>query len=188
MKLSIIIPYYKTYELTKRLLEVLKPQLNDNIEVLVVNNSDNTSFNDKYIKTLYCESNGTASRPRNVGLDNAKGEYIVFIDSDDLISNDYIEKIINKTKTSNFNYCFFSWQFMNSGNKIIIKDTPPQWNCSIWNCIYKRDAIGNTRFNETMRIAEDYEFNLKVRKGKKENIEDILYFYNEGRNGSITNG
>ena len=102
MKLSIIIPYYKTYELTKRLLEVLKPQLNDNIEVLVVNNSDNTSFNDKYIKTLYCESNGTASRPRNVGLDNANGKFITFIDSDDLISGNYIEKILTKLKDNEF--------------------------------------------------------------------------------------
>ncbi|HHX71276.1 MAG TPA: glycosyltransferase family 2 protein [Gallicola sp.] len=188
MKLSIIIPYYKTYELTKRLLEVLKPQLNEETEVLIVNNSDGTNFNDNHIKTLYCESNGTASRPRNVGLDNAKGEYIVFIDSDDLVSKDYIEKILNKIDSSNFSYCFFSWQFLNCKHKIIIEDYPPQWNCSVWNCIYKRETIGDNRFNETMRIAEDYDFNVRVRKGKKANIEQVLYFYNDSRKGSIMNG
>ena len=189
MKLSIIIPYYKTYELTKRLLEVLKPQLNDNIEVLVVNNSDNTSFNDKYIKTLYCESNGTASRPRNVGLDNANGKFITFIDSDDLISDNYIEKILTKIKDNDFDYCFFSWKFIGQKHdEVIITDYPPQWNCSVWNCIYKRETIGDNRFNETMRIAEDYDFNVRVRKGKKANIEQVLYFYNDSRKGSITNG
>jgi glycosyltransferase involved in cell wall biosynthesis len=188
MKLSIIIPYYKTLELTKKLLNVLKPQLSDEVEVLIVNNSDSDNFDDYQTKTLYCESNGTASRPRNIGLDNAKGKYITFIDSDDLVSEDYIKKILHKINTSNFDYCFFSWKFLKSDEKIIIKDTPPQWNCCVWNCIYKREAIGDIRFNETMKIAEDYDFNSKVRKGKKENIEDILYFYNEGRVGSIMTG
>lgn len=188
MKLSIIIPYYKAYELIQRLLEVLKPQLNDNTEVLIINNSDNINFNDKYIKTLYCSSNGTASKPRNIGLDYAKGEKIVFIDNDDLISVDYIEKILNKINNSYFNYCFFSWQFLNCGHKVIIEDYPPITNCCVWNCIYDRKTIGNIRFDESLKIGEDYDFNMKVRNGKKENIKDILYFYNEGRKGSLMKG
>ena len=112
----------------------------------------------------------------------------VFIDSDDIISDDYVTKIIKKIDSEEFDYCLFSWQFLNSKEKVIIEDNPPKWNCSIWNCIYKRDLIGTERFNETMRIAEDHDFNLRVRKGKKANIEDILYFYNEGRKGSLMNG
>ena len=50
------------------------------------------------MRTIFIESNGTASKPRNIGLDNAKGKYIAFIDSDDLISEDYIAKILNKIK------------------------------------------------------------------------------------------
>ena len=36
-----------------------------------------------------------------------------------------------------------------------------------------------------MKIAEDYDFNARVRKGKKENIIDILYFYNDNRKDSL---
>jgi len=193
MKLSIIIPYHATLELTHRLLNVLLPQLTDECELCIVDDDVNTVELDEYadnnVKIIHHKENsGCAGKPRNTGIDNTIGKYIVFIDSDDMISQNYIEKILNKINTSNFDHCFFSWKFLNSGEKIIIKDTPPQWNCCVWNCIYKREAIGDIRFNETMKIAEDYDFNSKVRKGKKENIEDILYFYNEGRVGSIMTG
>ena len=48
----------------------------------------------------------------------------------------------------------------------------------MWNCIYKRETIGNTRFDPKMNINEDGTFNELVRKGKKSNIKDILYYYN----------
>ena len=109
---------------------------------------------------------------------------IVFVDSDDLVSLDYIEKILNKIKTSNFDYCFYSWE--SSNGKRIIKDTPETWNTCVWNCIYKKELIGNTRFNPNINVGEDEVFNKEVRKGVKENIEDVLYFYNWGRPESLT--
>ena len=190
MKLSIITPYYKTLKETQRLAGMLEAQLNNQVEWIIVDDGCNELELDKLkAKVIHLDTNsGGASKPRNTGLDVAKGEYITFIDSDDIISDDYIEKILHKIETSEFDYCLFSWQFLNSGVKIIIKDLPPSTNCSIWNCIYKRDLIGNVRFDENLRFAEDYKFNQEVRKGKKENIIDILYFYNEGRVGSITTG
>lgn len=186
MKLSIIIPYHNTYELTKKLLSVLVPQLTEETEVIIINDCDDIDFNSSDMRTIFIESNGTASKPRNIGIDNTKGQYITFIDSDDLISEDYIAKILNKINTSEFDYCFFSWKYNGiRKDEVIINDNPPIWNCSVWNCIYKRDAIGNERFNEEMKVAEDYDFNLRVRKGKKENITDILYFYNDNRKDSL---
>lgn len=184
IKLSVIIPYYNTLELTKLLLSKLIPQLTDEVEVIVINNYDDTIF--RNVLTLFCESNGTAGKPRNIGLNNAKGEYFTFIDSDDLIADNYIETILNKINTSQFDYCLFSWKYINKLNsEIIIKDDAELWNCSVWNCIYKNT---NERFDETTKIAEDYDFNLRTRIGKKENIESILYYYNFGRIGSLTDG
>lgn len=194
MKLSVIIPYHNTLELTKELLNVLIPQLTNECELIIVDDDVNTVELDKYIsnnvKVIHHDINsGCAGKPRNTGLDNAIGEYITFIDSDDLISGNYIEKILTKIKDNDFNFCFFSWKFIGQNHdEVIITDYPPQWNCSVWNCIYKRETIGDNRFNETMRIAEDYDFNVRVRKGKKANIEQVLYFYNDSRKGSITNG
>ena len=113
MKLSIIVPYHNTLELTKKLLEVLIPQLTSECELIIIDDDVSTYELDKYkkdnIKVIHHEQNsGGASKPRNTGLDNATGEYITFIDSDDLVSNDYVEKILNKIKSDNFDYCFFS--------------------------------------------------------------------------------
>lgn len=174
IKLSIIIPYYDRYKYIKRLLEVLEPQLTNETELIIVDDCSPIPLDYPCIRLN--ENSGGASIPRNVGLDRAKGKYIAFIDSDDLISNDYISTILEKIKEE-WDYCFISWK--TSANTIIIKDNPPNWNCCVWNCIYKKEIIGNERFNPNLRIAEDYDFNIRVRKGKKANIEKVLYYYNE---------
>lgn len=174
IKLSIIIPYYDRPKYIKRLLEVLEPQLTNETELIIVDDCSPISLDYPCIRLN--ENSGGASIPRNVGLDKAKGKYIAFIDSDDSVSDDYIETILNKTKEE-WDYCFISWK--TSSNTIIIKDNPPNWNCCVWNCIYKKEIIGNERFNPNLRIAEDYDFNIRVRKGKKANIEKVLYYYNE---------
>lgn len=174
IKLSIIIPYYDRPKYIKRLLEVLEPQLTNETELIIVDDCSPIPLDYSCIRLN--ENSGGASIPRNVGLDRAKGKYIAFIDSDDLISNDYISTILEKIKEE-WDYCFISWK--TSTNTIIIKDNPPNWNCCVWNCIYKKEIIGNERFNPNLRIAEDYDFNIRVRKGKKANIEKVLYYYNE---------
>ena len=174
IKLSIIIPYYNRPKYIKSLLEVLEPQLTNETELIIVDDCSPIPLDYSCIRLN--ENSGGASIPRNVGLDKAKGKYIAFIDSDDLVSNDYISTILEKTKEE-WDYCFISWK--TSNNTIIIKDNPPNWNCCVWNCIYKKEIIGNERFNPNLRIAEDYDFNIRVRKGKKENIEKVLYYYND---------
>lgn len=180
IKLSIIIPYYNRPEQIHNLLGVLFPQLTDEVEVIIVDDCSTTPLlvldKDSHVKVIRLEENsGGASVPRNIGIDKSIGQFITFIDSDDLVKNNYIEKIINKIDTSDFDYCYFSWE--SKANKVIIHDNPPTWNCCVWNCIYKKDLIGNERFNPDLKIAEDYDFNKRVRKGKKENIKDILYYY-----------
>lgn len=175
--LSIIIPTYNRNEYIVKLLDNLHSQMQNNVEVIVVDDHSDIPLEKSWFKYIYLDNNsGGASIPRNVGLDRAKGKYIAFIDSDDSVSDDYIETILNKTKEE-WDYCFISWK--TSSNTIIIKDNPPNWNCCVWNCIYKKEIIGNERFNPNLRIAEDYDFNIRVRKGKKANIEKVLYYYNE---------
>ena len=178
--ISVIIPTYNRNEKLLKLLQCLQNQMQDNVEVIVVDDHSDNELKlefPEWLKYIRLEENsGGASVPRNIGLDNAKGKYIVFIDSDDLVSDDYIQTILNKTKEE-WDYCFISWK--TSTNTIIIKDNPPNWNCCVWNCIYKKEIIGNERFNPNLRIAEDYDFNIRVRKGKKANIEKVLYYYND---------
>ena len=188
IKLSIITPYYNTLIYTQRLANILSPQLTDEVEWIIVDDGTNDYELDQInAKVVHLKENsGNASRPRNVGIDIAQGEYITFIDSDDQVTSDYIEKIMNKINSEDFDYCYISWKTNDS--IYIIKDEPPEWNHCVWNCIYKKDLIGNERFNENYNLDEDGDFNIRVRKGKKANIEDVLYIYSwKERDDCISN-
>ena len=179
MKLSIIIPYYKTLNLTMKLLDVLTPQLTEETEVILVDDGTNEVELDVYksnrVHIIHSEVNSKGcATPRNIGIDNSKGKFIGFIDSDDMVTNNYIDKIIEKINNSEFDYCLFSWKFNGiRKDEVIIEDNPPSWNKSVWNCIYKRELIGDKRFNPK-ELYEDADFNIRVRKGKKENIKDKI--------------
>ena len=182
IKLSIITPYYNTLEYTKRLAEMLEPQLTDEIEWIIIDDGCHEQILDVLNATIIHlpKNSGGASIPRNYGLDIAKGKYITFIDSDDRISKDYIQTILDKINNDTFDYCYFNW--CSHAFTIIIEDEPPEWNCSVWNCIYKRKTIGKNRFNPELVIGEDYDFNIRVRKGVRSNINKMLYFYSDTPN------
>ena len=189
-KLSIIIPYYDTYEYTRNLLVMLKYQITDDIEVIVVDDGCDEKeldrFNSNNIKIEHLINNsGGASVPRNYGIDMANGEYIIFIDSDDMISDNYIHKIL-RAMESKPDIIFLSWQ--SRVQKVIMNIQPPKWNCAVWCRVYKRDIIGNIRFDEELRVAEDWKFNQQIKWKTKVCIKDIIYYYNNGRKGSILNG
>src|SRR5574344_228131 len=187
IKLSLITPYYKTLELTKELAKVLEPQLTSECEWIIIDDGCNEKELDSLKAKVIHQNNGGVSSARNKGLDIAKGKYITFIDSDDMIKSNYIEIILNKINEEQFDYCFFSWEATgrNKG-QYIIKNEPEKWNTSVWDCIYSKKAIGNNRFPEDKQIGEEIEFNKKVRIGKKANILDILYIYQSGREDSLT--
>ena len=189
IKLSIVIPYYKTYDETIKLLDILIPQLTREVEVFLIDDGCHETRLEKYedeISITHLKENHGLSYARNVGIEKAKGEYLVFIDSDDCISKDYIETIIDKINTCDFDYCYFSWEMINQKWVIEIKDNPPDWNWAVWNAVYKRDYV--EPFDENIRFQEDIPWQniMRAKNGKKEIIDKILYYYNDGRPGSLT--
>ena len=187
MKLSIITPYYNTLEYTKRLAEVLEPQLNEDIEWIIVDDGCNEKELDKLkARVIHLEKNsGGASKPRNIGIDNAKGKYIGFIDSDDMVTEDYIQEIL-KSINQNKDIIYLSWY--GYGRNHIMEIKPRKWNCAVWCRVYKKEIIGNVRFDEKLRIAEDYIFNSMIKPKSSCCVKKIIYQYNNGRKGSILNG
>ena len=185
IKLSLIIPYYNTYDYTIKLLKELRIQKTNEVEIILIDDGCNETKLDEIKATVIHlkENSGGASVPRNKGLDYATGEYIAFIDSDDLVSNNYVRTILDKTK-EDWDYCYMSWKSRQL--EVLITKEPPSWNCCIWNCIYKRKLIGKERFDPKLKMAEDYDFNKRVRKGKRGNIKEILYFYNIDKQNSLS--
>lgn len=191
--LSIIIPFYNTEPYINELLQVLDKQMTDDVEVIVVDDGSKIPFETNYKwATVIRQDNGGASAARNTGLDNATGEYICFIDSDDLVVDDYISTILDKIKSEHFDYCYMSWKTF-GGWKCDIKlksvdDKFPPFNLCVWNRIYKRDMIGDIRFNTKKAIAEDAEFIRDINEDghKKSFISNYMYYYRSDTPNSLT--
>lgn len=186
MKLSIITPYYKTYEYTKKLAESLEPQLNDEVEWIIVDDGCNERRLDSIkAKVVHLATNsGNASVPRNLGLFYAKGDYIAFIDSDDDVTPNYIEKIFEKIEEG-FDYCYISWVATN-GARIIIEKDPPEWNNSVWKCVYKREIVEGHNFDPNINYGEDKNFNASLPPGKTTSILEPIYIYTTNRDNSLS--
>lgn len=100
MLFSIIIPIYNVEKYLRRCIESVVLQNYSDFEVLLINDGspDNSEkiceeyFYDDRIKYIK-KDNGGLSSARNMGLDYAQGKYILFLDSDDYIANDCLEKI-----------------------------------------------------------------------------------------------
>jgi glycosyltransferase involved in cell wall biosynthesis len=101
---SVIIPTYNRNALIKEAVESVLAQTLGDLEVLVVDDgsTDNTrkvidAITDKRVKSFFKE-NGGVSSAKNIGLKNATGEYIAFLDSDDLWNPDYLDTMISALK------------------------------------------------------------------------------------------
>ena len=193
--LSLIIPTYNNEPYIDELLKRLCPQLTDEVELIVVDDCSKFPFLPPFpgIKVIRREKNGGVSAARNTGLDAATGEYVAFIDADDLVAENYTETILNKIKTENFDYCYLSWKCFGAGWKCDIKlntidDKFPPYNMCVWNRVYRRDMIGDVRFNEQKAIAEDAQFIREVKeKGRKKAfVGEFMYFYRTGHSGNLT--
>ena len=185
MKLTIIIPYYNVLDHIKRLFTVLEPQLDDEVEVIIVDDGCNEKELDSLkARVIHLETNsGGAGKPRNVGIENAKGKYIAFIDADDMVTADYISEIKKKIKEDK-DIIYLSW--VSNKHDVVVTDKPPMWNPTVWSKVYKRELIGDTRFEEVINYAEDKKFNDMIKPKTSSFVDKQVYVYNNDREGSLS--
>lgn len=104
-KVSIIVPIYNAEKFIKKCIESILNQSYKNLELILVNDGskDNSSKiinqykNNKRVN-IFTQKNHGAAYTRNFGLKQATGKYVTFIDSDDFIDKDYIEKYVKSFK------------------------------------------------------------------------------------------
>ena len=155
--LSIIIPIYNCEKyLSKCIDSILDNKTKYNYEIICVNDGSTDkslsiieAYNNDKIK-IFNKSNGGAAAARNTGLDNASGKYVAFIDSDDYVSNNFIDKLLDiaYNNKSDIVKCGFYKVYnkkLEKHNGIII-NTKEGLNEEIlkidgflWMCIIKRD-------------------------------------------------
>lgn len=205
--LSIIIPAYNTQRYLCKLITHLSYQLKrlsnpEEVEIMIIDGSDEdyteyyTENYKSYPIIYYKKINDTAAASRNYGIDHTTGKYIVFVDSDDQVSDNFLSAILNKIKSSKgFDCCYYSWRIVGRCREThIIKDIPSKWNWCLWTRVWSREYIGNVRFPENMNVAEDEKFIKEVCGGDNhdpncnyENIEEVLYMYCICRDDNLCN-
>lgn len=195
MDLDIIIPAYNAHETIERTIESIVNQKNaDGYKVYVVNDcSDNDYSNiiNRYsnvinIAEIKTEINGGPGLTRNYGLDNSKGKYVMFIDSDDyLYDNNSLKKLYDAiTENESVDMVISSFIYERDGQRIVKKENP------VWlhGKVYKRSFLDkySIRFNSSSS-NEDNGFNRLVlfMNPNLKIIDDITYVYSENPN-SIT--
>lgn len=182
VKLSIVIPYYQCYEYTKKLLDILVPQLTEETEVVLIDDGCNETRLDEYdINIIHLETNNGGGYACNRGIENAKGQYIGFIDADDYVSNDYVEVLLNAINTNPTDVIYMDWQDTFTGAIIKRPD-----NYAPWKAIYSREII--PRFCESHKYHFDVAFydELKRKGFTRSDTDKLLYFYNSKRPGNLS--
>lgn len=207
MKISVIIPIYKAEKYICWCLDSVLAQTYKDFEVILVDDGspDNCpQICDEYVKKdirvkVIHQKNGGAAAARNTGLDNADGEYISFIDADDWLEPNMLEKLVGIAEQNQADIVKCGFNDV-SANKIDICTFKEQktYTCqqqgdllkrgchggilwsAFWNGIYRKDIIGNSRI-PTGFINEDNYFNpMMVYNAQKVIvIPDVLYNYRE---------
>lgn len=137
---------------------------------------------------LHHEHNRGLSAARNSGMEIAQGEYVYFLDSDDKITPDCLEKLYTKAKETDADVTFGSYETFGGENKqYIAKDYP---FVTAWNKLCKRSFLqnNNIQFIEGL-IHEDnpWSFEVQCKGATFAHILDITYLYLV-REGSLQTG
>ena len=112
---SVIIPVYNTEKYLAECLDSLAAQTYTDFEAILINDGstdqspaicDGYAARDGRFRVIH-KTNGGASSARNAGLDEAKGDYLLFLDSDDRIRPEAIEKLLNKAEAEDADLVFF---------------------------------------------------------------------------------
>lgn len=213
-KISIIVPIYNVEKYIYRAIESILSQSLKDIEIILINDGstdgcgeicDKYGEKDSRIKVIH-KNNGGVSSARNIGIDNARGEYIGFVDPDDYIDKNMYEilyGVAEKSKSeiviSSFSYIIdkkekpqdMSNKEINfNKNEAINKyfDMMHPFDCSfMWNKIFKKELFHNIRLNTNILIQEDTEIMIKLYSKciSITYIGKVLYFY-ELRNDNVT--
>lgn len=211
LDVSIVVPMYNVERCILHLLKDLKKQKVNNAEFLLIDDgsTDNTVKivrrfmdvnNDKRFK-LIMKKNGGVSSARNYGLDMALGKYIVFVDSDDRLKNNFLEKYLEQIKKNKTGIEIFSAMRTDdlgnirgkidyssiSNNELMTSKEFIKYICTrkaygfLFSYIFKKELWKNVKFNEQLLYEEDLlavcavilkNPNIKIHANK-----DAYYYY-----------
>lgn len=211
-KVSIIIPVYKVEKYIEECLESLRNQTYTNLEIILCDDEspdecpkicERYAQMDERFKVLH-KKNGGAASARNMGLDIATGDYLGFVDSDDAVKEDYIEKLVGllEENDADISVCAFTNLFVNTEECVEMENTGDytqvqylerflrDWKCGlIWNKLFKKELLGDIRFAEGHVIDDEFFTYKLVMNAKKVTVSNLpLYRYRMRKSGVMNQG
>lgn len=218
MKISVIIPTYKPKEYLWECLQSLVKQTlaKEEFEVILVLNGCTQPWKEEIENYIASKMKGVdinfihtvqggVSNARNIALENAKGEYITFIDDDDYVSPSYLQELLQKS--SEHVVCLSNVVSFIDGNKTGILDSVYnrifRKNCSNLNVklhdvrqylscpvmkLIHRDMIGSIRFDVRFKNGEDtlFIFSISDKINKIDFTSENAIYYRRIRKDSAT--
>lgn len=218
---SIIMPVYNVEAYIEQAVESACRQTYQNIEILVVNDGTKDNSIEKIQKlmrndTRICvidRENGGLSAARNTGMDAARGEYIIFFDSDDTISENLVEAAVQCAEKNTSDVVVFGFENVNcdkAGNAslagictfedidrtdtMVRTEVPEDFLKGIgyaWNKIYRTEFLraNGIRFEQGLSLIEDVIFNHSV-FSKTQNVaflSGVYYQYYSRERSTLSN-
>lgn len=200
--LSIIMPAYNVEKFIREsILSIIEQKTKYNYELIIVNDgaTDNTdeiikSISSDKIKYIKQENQGL-SGARNTGINNAVGKYITFVDSDDVMTENSIECMMNVitsgqadivvgsyymfTEDGSRQNCISNYQIIDSAADKAVKN-----HGYAWGKVFKRDIFNNLRFPMYAWYEDTIICNVIFRMKKKVVVvNDVVYGYRINPNG-----
>jgi glycosyltransferase involved in cell wall biosynthesis len=182
-KVSVIIPTYNRQDMVGEAVQSVLNQTEHDLEVIVVDDGsiDNTrsvieSLNDHRVRYFY-KTNGGPASARNFGLNKANGEFVAFLDHDDLWPADFLEVMVSQLeKRTDYGAAYSPIKLLRNNGSVIKSYKKPEnksgwitrdlFNKSfVWTSatIIRKSALENIWYDETLRQSyEDGDFFLRL--------------------------
>lgn len=202
--ISVILPVYNTEKYVARCIESLIQQTCSDFEVLIVDDGstdsspeicDSYARADSRIRVYHIENSGV-SGARNYALERVEGDFISFMDSDDMVSPHYLEYLYKALVEHNASIAtchsvHFSddeeigtIDLTNNYTLIRSKDysfREPYRHYAVWGALYKKDVVSNLKFSPEYKVGEDTVFISEaiVRSTLIVDLDTKLYCYNQ---------
>ena len=131
-KISVIVPVYKVEAVLKKCLDSIITQTYENLEIILVDDGspdisgkicDEYSKRDSRVKVIHKKNAGVAAA-RNSGLKVATGEYCTFVDSDDYVSPNIYQILLNSIVSSKSDVAICNIEYFDDNNIPIYKESP----------------------------------------------------------------
>lgn len=207
---SIIIPVYNAEKTLEECLNSICKQTFLNYEVILIDDGSSDQSlsickryemqNEKF--HVFHQKNSGPSMARNVGLDNATGKWICFIDSDDSIERNYLQDIqdvarnndsdiifIGHSKVNEYGEkeAFIPGEIVETNIKFILELSECDMFGYTWIKAFRKDSIKDIRFDSSLNLFEDEVFTCQVLPNCRRIgvVNKPLYNYNVGDGSSL---